>query len=486
MGKINVLLIDDHPTGWYDEDGIQDIWHPELDEYFRFHWIRTMEDCKEFLALYSALSTSQPLAVGNTGLPPDIMIFDYALTHPNDDYPQKKGAASDIISKLTRLGSEQDIQIRLEDKSLPKTKYNSGSDKFGCFVGGMLSQSFRDHPCGAVPVTAANQYAFSDDVKVFKWLNEHHFGHLYELESTISQDVRMIIGLGLKEYRNRLVSLATGFSVHIDLIRLTELCEPNIDFSKPLKLSSRYGTRSIPIGGLFFDWEEERNREQQINAWAINSIAQIFRGNAPPEFVAGLRLADSYFRLGEPDEETYIDEVNVETEIDYRFKLRELHFSNSPLTAEEKKERDDIITQLDLSIEDELDSRTKFRAPHRPAIYIGQSESVARWAILCLCVLVACRIRGYASDPDQMSIPTDQQKLVRKLADPLPADLGSGSRITMGLKRQGITLSQIYQTKKRQSDNGGIRAGEGKWLRLLARAEGLNVQFPTWLKNAPD
>src|ERR1051326_2524259 len=100
--RIKILLVDDFPEFCWDSVSCRPFLPKELEELFELAWIQNAAEARWVLESFEAFiaHASQPLV--EAGLPPEILIFDYALSQ-GGTYARKRQDLTYPIPRMKRL-----------------------------------------------------------------------------------------------------------------------------------------------------------------------------------------------------------------------------------------------------------------------------------------------------------------------------------------------------------------------------------------------
>ena len=98
--KLNVLLIDDRGDVDLGQAGKYPYMRGILEGHFNVIWIRNAYEGRWLLEAFDGLRVLAPSRLLETGIPPEIMIFDYALTNGKDKASERVDDPSNIFPYL--------------------------------------------------------------------------------------------------------------------------------------------------------------------------------------------------------------------------------------------------------------------------------------------------------------------------------------------------------------------------------------------------
>jgi len=273
--RICILLIDDKPFG--NIVGAPPALPTAYESWFDFRWLAKPEECREFRDLSWLVAENDPSRLGRDGWLPEILAIDYMLMEvPKtvQERANKSGfdatAFSPLLALRTTASKWKDAIV---NKKIPRR--GSANEYWGCFAGGLILATFADHPCAPVTITAWNPSSgpsASPDTVYFEWLMATQSGGLLEGTGQGSKGVTWegIIASGVERLRKRIEELARCGIVTVDLKELANLAAGA--HQSVVTFTSRYGTRRLPVSGLFID------NPTAANGWARD----LFRGLVSP------------------------------------------------------------------------------------------------------------------------------------------------------------------------------------------------------------
>jgi len=270
--RIGILLIDDKPSG---PRGLL-IPRALPDRYaswFDFRWLATPEECREFRDLSWLIAQNDPLRLGTVGWIPEILAVDYRLMEERLSVQDRTGLADlecgrelsplPALRKAAASWSNAIVGGKIPHRRSDLPEY------WGCFAGGLILATLADYPCAPVTITAydlASQPGQSPDTEVFEWLMATQSGGLLQGRGQGQKGVTWddIIKLGIDRLRQRIRALAQVGIIALRLDELARLASGNPQ--AVITLTSRYGTRRLPVQGLFID------DPKQAVSWAEKTL----------------------------------------------------------------------------------------------------------------------------------------------------------------------------------------------------------------------
>lgn len=313
MDKLHILLLDDRPNPFWQRglsDGslspgsVQPVGF--LGELCEVSWITGPAEARELIRLIDAISiehlSHQPL----THFPPEIFVFDYAITQTDNRHNRNTSDVSNPFPRLRRIlgGVEERIgQTKIYDG--PRPPEGSGTDKYGCFVGGVLARLFSGYPCISIPTTAYADIG-ATEVQFFEWLNDDYFEGAFDAKTRVKISWPMVIDLTLKEFRQNLIERVRSGEVHLTTSSFDEIGRfhrNNEDTSPRIEIVSRYGRRMIKVAAIFADFAASsgfiptRHAELDIEVqkFAEELFAAAFSGRATKTVISdSIAAAETY------------------------------------------------------------------------------------------------------------------------------------------------------------------------------------------------
>lgn len=539
--KINILLLDDNPIFFSKVFG--DVVLPKkYRNYFQLYWLQTPAEASWLLDVYDDINVKSPEDLLELGLPPEILIFDYALSSPKD--LKLEGQSSNIIDKLKAYVDKNKINVSIikeYEKSVPTTGVNQGSDRMGCYIGGTFARAFSHYPCAAVPTTA-HISTDNSDAAFFEWLSRKYLKGVSKHKTRLAPKWEDLINYGLCLFRERVVELINSNLIRIPLRDLQLILQNPIEAKEShISIYSRLGCKKIPLEGLFIDVSEDISKYKEVaKKWAEEIQNGLFHLHSYSDFSDARIISDNYYK------------ASLSSMSSLRYELSDL-LAKGSRNEKDKNRINELCKRFD------IDSGAVVNNPHNVVVKndvlglwknkTNKNDHVARWAALMLMIRTEQFYRQWLPDFDAVKSCEDEgeisyEKLAYKYGekeadrlikstglmmleksnsyeilgarlisvedvfnflDPLPDNVltfhqkgknfkKDTTTITNALKRLGAKLA----TKKNYSlelnvnsvlteqAEGGLLQGEGMLLRLYAdEIEYDEKGWPVWLKAAP-
>lgn len=296
MDKIRVLLIDDEPLGLtrarpidgrtyylpaFGQEAGKQQGIPRIDELFDLRWLATVQESREYRDLSSLMAVKHPQLLGADGWVPEILCFDYQMT--KGDGPVEATVPDSLLDRISPLPDLRQLAdsqgIRYQTSSGPPAGIGGARDSLGCYCGGVIYSLFSDHPCAPVALTRQGDVTSGTDAGFFEWLLELDGGDAFRNKSKPSLSWQALLKEGVERLRSRIVELIRGNQVDIDLKVLMALADG--EPSEGLLFHSRFGSRHLPIRGLFCDIAEPLQQEMAAY-WAQRCLETLFAGVRQP------------------------------------------------------------------------------------------------------------------------------------------------------------------------------------------------------------
>ena len=217
------------------------------------------------------------------GFVPEIVLFDYALTgHEdisilNDPDDMSILERSVPIYHLKRILSnsnaitEEEIQPQQFDLNVFEIEKGLNSDNIGC-IGGVLTVAyFRNHPCIGIAVTRKSDAHLKGQEAMFvEGMVREQYQFDFSLRGNIENiNWNTLLKKAAQNLRKRIELLIQSNKITPSLTQLFKLADGNIlnaDDEGIFTFDSIYGTRHLPLEGLFIDIPVE-TRNQAIQDW---------------------------------------------------------------------------------------------------------------------------------------------------------------------------------------------------------------------------
>ncbi len=498
--KLQILLIDDNPQRFWN-DTLYDLKLPkQYRPFFSILWIRTPEEARYILDVYTKICIQAPEHILKIGLPPEILIFDYTLSQTSNKYRRKDHQSSNIINHLNDLIRELDITVLPldpEDRA-PLDKAQESKDKLGCFIGITYARSFSDYPCAAIPTTAHPENVKKNSIEdFFEWLNSKYLYNAFESRTRTTPNWEELINIGVQTYREKIKEFILAKLIRIPINELQVLInDPLTSKNSHFTIYCRLGHRRIPIAGLFIDKITSTNNDSDfimaVKEWGNLWLEGLLKNVSLNEYSLSRKLADTYFK-------GYSSANSIA-----RYNLSEL-IGTPDRDSEEEEEFLKYCDNFRISSRDVLLNPhnvildKKFTLPY--LIKSAENSSVARLSVLMLMVKAEMDPYNYA-----ISVTVDE---ILKMIDPLPEKiltfLQSGPNFKKDQSKIIAALSRLKKTthdgttssialsidkvlkpdSKKRMDKSGLLPEEAHLLRLYAHEIGFQEnKWPYWLKTA--
>lgn len=408
MDKMHILLVDDNPEGEWCDEGYPCL-RGHWADHFALHWIQNAAEGRWLLDVFSELSPRYPENLGSIGLPPEILVFDYALTGRSPITSRTDEDPTDVVQRLRGVLAELDLDLDVPHEYPPPTGAALGSDRTGCYLGGELARVFAAHPCGAVPFTA---HAKTDNTEAhfYEWLNQSYFSipsskPSDRKESKIDQfknkgkgplNWDLVIPPALAHLRERMVHLVAAGALRISLATLQQLCHtPAASRGDAITVHSRYARRDFPLEALFADACHKETFESDARTWAERVLKALFKSHGQNEFTRAKEIAKTFYQ--EYSSETSIRRENLT-----------LLLTQTNRSAEDDQKLDSLCRRFELDPAAVRDAVAAVRpgntvrlttvTVHKDTLpslaTYADDPLAARWAALMLCVRAEYDLRG--------------------------------------------------------------------------------------------
>lgn len=535
MDKIRILLLDDLAEWTFDSQRGFPRLPRAWEAHFELFWLQNAKEGRWLLDAFSLLATRAPQTALRAGLPPELLVFDYALTQ-GGNRNRVEGDPTDIVQQLRSVLAQSSLTMQEPVRPPPRTA-PFGKDRTGCYVGGELARVFGAHPCGAVPTTAHVDTS-DTDAAFYEWLNEQYFMDLFKVKSRGNPSWDLLIPIGVASLRARMEHLAMPGLLRMSPSALQSLLEaPTQMRDGSLTIHSCYGQRTLPIAGLFADVlppvkASDAGFAAEAKKWAGKWLAALFGSFGCNEFMEARALAAIYY------------DAYVSAACGQRYDLSALA-ALRVCTSDQAAELEVLCAQFGLDLAkvrsspDEVQVTRNTLEPLRTAA--RSEDEVARWAALMLAVRAEQYwrpIRDAVSEEESDQPVSRYATLddILQMLEPLPERLltfqqqkkrASGaakwgketSVVTNQLKRlghskdwwgpRGLNLQNVLENRpfdcvlcraarqesppdgehvdgSGQRYSHGLRAGEGALLRVYAdEIQYPESGWPPWLTAAP-
>lgn len=322
MATIHILLIDDSPTTLMEDEGKRHF-YPSLEygynspdgkrdivvDSFSLGWLQSPRDVAEFRYFTDKLVQKNGLgSLTEVGFIPEIILFDYRLSEKLDKFidedidalkeiiPTYKMASSlnekahrfydwdteeeykKIEKSLTNSKTaSKDAKIKLKKnwRELQRPKepalFTNLKDDMGCYSGGIIALQFKDHPCIGIPFTSKEgEMDVSDDALFFEWLLDKDFGGQFGSKYGRRPYWNVAIPQAVRLLRDRITNLVAMGKISLSLSQLINFVDKKLPLTKKDRVftfESVYGTRHLPLDGLFIDVSDRTDKDEVILAW---------------------------------------------------------------------------------------------------------------------------------------------------------------------------------------------------------------------------
>lgn len=417
MGRIRILLVDDKLS--FADDLLAS--HPRLSgewtEDFELEWIQNSIEGRFLLDAIPLVAERARERLLDIGLPPEMLIFDFALTH-GQPIVRTAGDPTDVASRLRTLLPQISSDLVELEAPPPQTGTELGKDRTGCYLGVELARAFSLHPCGAVPTTAHVNIA-NTDAAFYAWLNARYFSipadddddrggaiSLFRIANRETPTWEVLIPLAAKQLRNRMLAMAGQCLLRMDLTKLQQLVEspsPTGD----LTIHSHYGRRELSIKGLFADCAQTDNFQDEARKWASKSLCALFAGHGEADFVCAMELADTFFRVWNSEIATKREQLT-------------LLATQSKRSAMEDAMLDELCERFGVSPQAVRANPkgVKVTKDYSPTVaQVAENDVVARWTVLMLIVRLEIHFRstGIVMDSDSNDCEGDLEYVESEL-----------------------------------------------------------------------
>lgn len=497
--KIKILIVDDHPAGltkdisWpYTSERIPKM-DPQLAEFFDFRWLATARECREFRDLSWVIGEHDPHLLSNAGWVPEILVLDYALTQDDRTVSQRVQDDSEWLERLSPLPALRKCYAAVGcDDSIPRDDCpvtpQAGTEFWGCFIGGLLLSTFSNHPMAPITITRYNQQTInqkSADAAFFQWLLGYQSSGFLEARGGSSPTWWEIVchqddndesyPSGVGRLRARIESQAKRGLIILHLDDLLALANHR---EHPLvSFTSRYGTRRLPVQGLFIDFPKGKEREHKAQDWAstlVNDALSYLESDSMPKvYVPTVSKIEEGRKLAKALLDQWEDIGGV---------VRRLEFSRylaQPRDARGKP-------PFDLTPEEEQAlQKYKQKAVNLFGTGVGDIRKLAgdhiakRWAILFVATRLACiawKMRSLR--PDYNLSADDVYLALFPNSEVVPYYLHTRNRdvtqVTQTFNRLEIPIHipDVIEGKEWGANSRGILPFERRVLRMFAASQG--------------
>ena len=379
--KLRILWIDDregdHPKYQYPE--------PELPQEYQQYFtiirhprggLSTVRNPREFSELF------RPFWAGRdrSAFPAEIVAMDYVLSKWSPEevkVRQDKKTEDALFDQADRANRSAALRT-----DVPKSGDGHIVGFEGLLIGIFYASLTCDYPAGLVPMTNYGDLMEGiNEVRALHAMSKPLLDIDYSNFGVSGSDRswRNILSQGLKALRYRITSLFIDRRISLSLADIVAM-EKNPD-EAVLTIRSNYGTRRLPVAGLFVDVASE-DRRQQIIAWAGELSTEA--GNEDP-FEA---IAEAW-TVAERHWSRYLNESDV---IRRRWRLSELLAKQEEDGKLENDDPDELQTCLDMFGVKDVKARVPITESTRVISVCDDSTDglIARWAsVFVLARLIA-------------------------------------------------------------------------------------------------
>jgi len=281
---------------------------PGWEHLFEVLWLATLDEARDFRDAFRTICLRSPAAVGERGVIPEILLFDYAMneeTVPVRSRVRAGMAGYQKGSPLFRLENPPGGMETVGPLHSVKPTSTEKADNDGCYGGGLLLEAFFGHPCVPVPTTRwGHAKTKGTEAAVFEWLLERDAGKEFEEKGRPEPKWTDVIPYALPRLRRRIAQLHDSRAVDLsweDLSRLGNV--------KRLRMWSRFGLRKLPTDAIFLDYSDE-DRTSEIKKWAAARLDSLLKRTvrmsedmprAREEPNEGMRMADEIWKVYDSD-----------------------------------------------------------------------------------------------------------------------------------------------------------------------------------------
>lgn len=307
INKIQVLLIDDLPTfalkrakdtllkdvkPFQKDSEVPFIAQKPYSDFFELRWIQNKED----LQLYKKLCTAIEDKHNSVGLGAvenavsEIVLFDYALTGHEDASYLSEDTDKNLLEQLVpnyklrqfwdsnNPNEELPIIDRIDINS-SQISEGLNDDNIGCIGGIMAVTQFRNHPCIGIATSRKTDANIQGrDVQFLEALVKEPNQFNFSMRGDNSNlNWKSLLNNASHLLRKRIETLLQSKKITLNLPDLLQFViqVPTTPAERVLTIQSAYGTRQLPLDGLFIDKEEDK-RDNVIKTW-IKSILRTYQ-----------------------------------------------------------------------------------------------------------------------------------------------------------------------------------------------------------------
>ena len=399
MDRIRILLVDDKPEFAIDShrrrEGRADFmplprkWR----DTFELYWIQDPIEARWLLDAFHTMSYCRPELVYGSGLPPEMLFFDYAMTQ-SVAIDRTDVEPTNVMARVRQVLTANRLRVPGFGGIVPPAGAMLGGDRIGCYIGGTLARAFAAHPCGAVPTTVHDRKPDTDatfcDAAFYEWFNASYFLNLFDGKTRNDPSWDLLIPVGARALRERIRELAGAGLLGVSAEGLQTLsADPSQMFDRSLEIKSRYGLRDLPVKGLFADFIDDQDGfTEQARSWAMDTLQGFYRGQGETKIRDAADLAERFFNVRrsevwEDRQELSALSIRTKTDEDDEATWRALEDRRRELA-----ERYEVVGSIDGYEQSQSAKVTRFSLGSLPS-EAGRGtngDECARWAALMLAV----------------------------------------------------------------------------------------------------
>ncbi|MER0441578.1 hypothetical protein [Emticicia sp. W12TSBA100-4] len=312
----------------------------EYFKYFNLQILQHPEEIKEYLSMSLEVEDkygSKALGSIDGGIP-DIVPFDYKLS-PNitinrNDETENPGNIF-YISEFRKLREYYNPNFKIiksffRDRTLTlenvenyyfeefsqKINYdlqqrdqsvetldrvNLKDDDMGLFAGVLVSRQFRNHVTVGIPVTNNKRRVdlLTAHGKYYEWLNSYDLGTMFRRTNKGSKKWIDILQEAVQQLRQRIKTQVESGKIQPNLTQLIDLKSGHFpifgnDDKRIFTFTSIYGTRELPLDGLFID-VDVAERDEAIMRWASQLYTILLAGRTDAEITDAERIVSRFW-----------------------------------------------------------------------------------------------------------------------------------------------------------------------------------------------
>jgi len=309
INKIQVLLIDDLPTfalkrakdtslkdvkPFQKESEVPFIAQKPYSDFFELRWIQNKEDLQLYKKLCTAIEdkhTSVDLGAIENAVS-EIVLFDYALTGHEDASYLSEDSDKNLLEQLVPTynlqkywdDNNQNVALPIiEPINIYSSQISEGlnDDNIGCIGGIMAVTQFRNHPCVGIATSRKTDANIQGrDVQFLEALVKEPNQFDFSLRGDNSNlNWETLLNNATKLLRQRIETLIQSNRITLSLAELLKFASqvPTKSIERSLTIESTYGTKNLPLDGLFID-VDANERDNAIKTW-VKSILSTYKGS---------------------------------------------------------------------------------------------------------------------------------------------------------------------------------------------------------------